>query len=127
MRIAKEIAQWLVCLFLAWVFVRAGAQKFDDGSGWSRAFRFWGFPLWFRILVGATEVSAALLLLHPRTASIGSVMIAAVMLGGMATHIVTNHAGQVRSEVVPLVMSTIECLCSSYSLGPSRPRRRPAA
>jgi len=107
MRIAKEVALWVICLFLAYIFIKAGVQKFDDGSGWSRAFRFWGFPLWFRILIGVTEVAAALLLLHPRTASLGALMIMVVMLGGMATHIVTKRPGQVRSEVFPLTMATV--------------------
>ena len=107
MRIAKEVALWVICLFLAYVFVRAGAQKFDDGSGWSRAFRFWGFPLWFRILVGVVEVSAALLLLHPKTSSVGALMIVVVMLGGMATHVVTGRPSQVRSELFPLTLATV--------------------
>ena len=107
MRIAKEVALWIICLFLAYVFLKAGAQKFVDSSGWSRAFRFWGFPLWFRILIGVVEVTAALLLLYPRTASLGAVMIMVVMLGAMATHVVTNRPKQVTSEIFPLTLSTV--------------------
>jgi uncharacterized membrane protein YphA (DoxX/SURF4 family) len=107
MRIAKEIALWVICLFLVYVFVRAGADKFMDASGWSRAFRFWGFPVWFRILVGAVELAAALLLLYPRTASLGAAMIVVVMLGGMATHVVTGRPAQVRSEVFPLTLAAV--------------------
>jgi putative oxidoreductase len=106
MRIAKEVALWVVCAFLAYVFLKAGAQKFVESSGWSRAFHFWGFPLWFRILVGATEIAAALLLLYPRTASLGALMIVVVMLGAMATHIVTNRPKQVTSEILPFSLAT---------------------
>jgi uncharacterized membrane protein YphA (DoxX/SURF4 family) len=102
----KEVALWVVCLFLVYVFVKAGGQKFDETSGWSRAFRFWHYPECFRMLVGAVEVSAALLLLYRRTASWGALMIMVVMLGGMATHVVTGRPKQSQSEVFPLALAT---------------------
>lgn len=107
MRIAKEIALWVVCLFLTYVFLKAGADKFSDTSGWARAFTFWGYPVWFRVLIGVIEVAAALLLLYPRTASFAALMIAVVMIGGMATHIATGRPKQVTSEVFPLTLSTV--------------------
>ena len=105
MRIAKEVLLWAICLFLAYVFLKAGGQKFIESSGWSRAFHFWGFPVWFRLLVGTTEIVAALLLLYPRTASLGALMIVIVMLGGMATHVVTGRPKQITSEIVPLTFA----------------------
>jgi uncharacterized membrane protein YphA (DoxX/SURF4 family) len=107
MRVAKEVALWVICLFLVYVFLKAGGQKFSDTSGWARAFRFWGFPTWFRILVGGVELGAALLLLHPRTASLGASMFVVVMLGGMGTHIATGRPKQVTSEVFPLTLATV--------------------
>ena len=106
MRIAREIALWMICLFLAYVFVKAGGQKFSDSSGWARAFHLWGYPVWFRILVGFAEVLAALLLLYKRTASFGAMMIVSVMLGAMATHVATNHPNHVTNEIFPLVLAT---------------------
>jgi uncharacterized membrane protein YphA (DoxX/SURF4 family) len=106
-RIAREAVLWIITAFLVYVFVRQGLSKFSDDSGWSKAFRFWGYPDWFRILVGVAEVSAALLLLVPRIAFIGAMMIIVVMLGGMATHVVTGHPRQVTSEIVPLVLATV--------------------
>src|SRR3954467_4786316 len=107
MRIAKEVALWVICLFLVYVFVKAGADKFSDSSGWAKAFRFWGYPVWFRILIGVTEIAAALSLLYKRTAGLGAVLIVMVMLGGMATHIVTNRPKQVTSEIFPLTLAAI--------------------
>jgi hypothetical protein len=43
-------------------------DKFDDASGWARASNVWGYSGWFRVLIGALELAAALLLLWPRTA-----------------------------------------------------------
>ena len=106
MRIAKEVVLWVLCLFLTYVFIKAGLQKFSDSSGWAKAFQMWGFPVWFRILVGVAEVTAAVLLLYPRTASLGAIMIVIVMAGGMATHVATHRPRQVTSEIVPLVLAT---------------------
>ena len=98
---------WVPTLFLVYVFARQGLSKFDDTSGWSRAFAAWHFPVWFRVLVGAWEVAAAILLLVPPVAPIGAAMIAAVMLGAMGTHVYWGHPGQVTSEVLPLVLSLV--------------------
>lgn len=90
-RIAKEVAAWLLSLFLCFLFFRAGIAKFDDGSGWSIAFRGWGFAVWFRVLIGVLEVVAALLVLVPRTAAYGAIVIAVLMLGGVVTQLVHHR------------------------------------
>ena len=102
-----DLALWVPTLFLVYVFARQGAAKFSDTSGWARAFRFWHFPVWFRILIGALEVSAAALLLTRRTAAIGAILIVMVMLGAMGTHIYWGRPGQVTSEVLPLLLALL--------------------
>jgi len=106
-QVAGGIALWIITLFLVYVFVTQGVAKFSDDSGWAKAFRIWHFPVWFRVLIGIVETSAALFLLFPRTAAGGAILIIAVMLGAMGTHIVRGHPDQVTSEVVPLVFATI--------------------
>jgi uncharacterized membrane protein YphA (DoxX/SURF4 family) len=98
---------WVPSLFLAYVFLQQGSSKFSDTSGWARAFEHWHFPVWFRVLVGAWEVAAAILILVPPVASAGAAMIALVMLGAMGTHVYWGHPGQVTSEIVPLVLSLV--------------------
>jgi putative oxidoreductase len=106
MNIAKKIVLWAITLFLVYGFLKAGIRKFSDTSGWAQAFRLWGYPVWFRILVGVVEVSAALLLLYKRTAAVGASLIIVVMLGAMGTHIFVEHrAGQVANEVLPLILA----------------------
>jgi uncharacterized membrane protein YphA (DoxX/SURF4 family) len=102
-----DLALWLPTLFLVYVFSSQGVAKFSDTSGWARAFATWHFPVWFRILIGVAECSAAILLLSRRTAPLGAALIALVMLGGMGTHIYWGQPGQVTSEVMPLVLSLI--------------------
>jgi len=108
--LALEIVLWVFALFLAWVFIRQGLAKFDDTSGWARAFRTWHFPVWFRILIGMLETIAALSLLWKRTALAGAIIIMVVMLGAMGTHVYWGRPGQVTSEILPLVLSTLVAL-----------------
>ena len=106
-RVVIDVLLWVFALFLAWIFVRQGIAKFSDTSGWAKAFRAWHFPVWFRIFIGAAETAAALLLLTRRTAFAGAIIIIAVMLGAMGTHIWWGRPGQVTSEILPLVLATI--------------------
>jgi uncharacterized membrane protein YphA (DoxX/SURF4 family) len=109
-RIAFEVLQWGLSIFLILVFAKAGWAKFDASSGWARAFSFWGYPTWFRELIGGLELAAAALLIWPRAAAYGAVIVIVVMLGGMGTHVlvehrpsgVTNELGQVVFAVTVL-------------------------
>jgi uncharacterized membrane protein YphA (DoxX/SURF4 family) len=106
MRVAKEIALWIIAVFLAYVFLKAGIDKFSSTSGWARAFHVWGYPAWFRILVGIIEAGAALLLLYPRWAAIGAIFIIVVMIGAMGTHVLVQHRpAQVTNEIFPLLLA----------------------
>ena len=118
--IAGEALLWVISLFLVYVFVSQGVAKFDDGSGWSKAFRLWHYPDWFRVLIGVIEVTAAALLLTRRFATIGAAMIVVVMLGGMATHVWTGRPKQVTSEVMPLVLATIVAVARRRLLVPRK-------
>jgi uncharacterized membrane protein YphA (DoxX/SURF4 family) len=109
-RIVWDIVLWVFALFLAWVFIRQGIAKFSDSSGWARAFRLWHFPVWFRVVIGVAETLAALLLLWKRTATAGAMIIVAVMIGAMATHVWWGRPGQVTSEILPLLLATIVAL-----------------
>ena len=109
-QIVLDVVLWVFALFLAWVFIRQGFAKFSDTSGWARAFRVWHFPVWFRIVIGVLETSAAALLLTRRTAFAGAIIIMVVMLGAMATHVYWGRPSQVTSEVVPLFLSTMIAL-----------------
>lgn len=106
-RMVLDAVLWVFALFLAWVFIRQGTAKFSDTSGWARAFRVWHFPVWFRVLIGVLETSAALLLLTRRTAFAGAVIIILVMLGAMSTHLYWGQSRQVTSEILPLFLATM--------------------
>jgi putative oxidoreductase len=105
--VAKTIGPWIPAILLTLVFARQGWSKFDDASGWSFAFRTWGYPDWFRVSVGVAEVGAVALLLLGRTAALGALLIIGVMFGGMSTHLHFDQGRHMTSEIVPIVLASI--------------------
>jgi putative oxidoreductase len=106
-RIAKVVGMWIPAILLILIFAPQGWSKFDDSSGWARAFRHWGYPDWFRVTIGVLELSAVTLLILGRTAAFGALIIIVVMSGGMATHLLFDGGRNLTSEVVPLTLGII--------------------
>ena len=105
--LAKLIVAWIATVLLTLIFVPAGWQKFSDHSGWAVAFRHWGYPTWFRVLIGVMELGGVALLLTGRWAVAGATLIVVVMLGGMGTHVAFDGGRHITSEVVPLVLASL--------------------
>lgn len=78
-------AAWLVSLYFTQLFLRMGWGKFGGDGFWTTAFAAWGYPAWFRILVGGVEVTAGVALLVPLTASYGAIALGVVMMGAWST------------------------------------------
>jgi hypothetical protein len=104
---ARIAAVWIPTLMLVLIFAPQAWNKLSDTGGWAIAFRTWGYPTSFRILIGFVETGAALLLLWRRTAILGAIVIIAVMLGGTATHILKEGGRHVTSELGPLTFATL--------------------
>ena len=106
-RVAKVVGLWLPAILLILLFARQGWAKFDNTSGWATAFRHWGYPDWFRVMIGILELAAVVLLALGRTAAYGAILIIVVMLGAWATHLIFDGGRHMTSEVVPLVLASI--------------------
>lgn len=106
-RIAKEVALWIITLFLALVCLRSGWLKVTGNVFWVRDFHRWGYPGWFRIVVGIAELTATALLLVPRFASYGASLFAAVMLGAIGTHYTHNETGRLPFNLLLLALSLV--------------------
>src|SRR3989440_10292334 len=89
-RIVKEVALWIIALFLALVCLRSGWLKVTSNIFWVQDFHRWGYPDWFRIVVGIVELASMTFLLVPRFASYGASLFAIVMFGAIFTH-ATHH------------------------------------
>ena len=108
--VAKEIGIWLVTILLVVLFATQGFAKFSSTHRWAQDFANWGYPIWFRILVGVLELATVPLLLIPRTAGYGASVIGVIMLGGMFTRVLHGESAGVIHEIVPLVFALIVVL-----------------
>jgi len=84
----SRVAIWVLSLLLAFVFLLAGVPKLAGVQAHVQHFASWGYPDWFRLLVGVVEVGSAVLLLVPRLAFFGAAGIAVIMAGATYTHLV---------------------------------------
>ena len=109
-RIAKEIVLWIIALFLALVCLRSGLMKMPNVAGeqfWIRDFQRWGYPGWFRLVVGVAELISFALLLVPRAAGYGAGVFAVVMLGAIVTHATHNELSRLPFNLLLLMLSLI--------------------
>jgi len=103
----KAIGLWLVTILLVVVFATQGVAKFSSTHRWAHDFTQWGYPVWFRLLIGGLEVAAALLLLLPRAAGYGAGVISVIMLGGMLTRLTHGDPSGIVRELVPLAFALL--------------------
>jgi putative oxidoreductase len=89
MRIDRKPARITVTVLsvlLALMFLGAGIPKLLSTPDVVTGFAKYGYPSWFHLLIGATEVVAAVLLLVPRVAWLGASAVAVIMVGAAYTH-----------------------------------------
>lgn len=106
-RIAKEVVLWIITLFLALICLRSGLLKVTGNVFWVQDFQRWGYPDWFRIVVGIAELISMALLLVPRFASYGASVFALVMLGAIFTHATHNESSRLPFNLLLLALSLI--------------------
>ena len=90
-RTALTIGVWVLTLILVASFLGAGGTKLAGLQKHVDDFARWGYPDWLRIVVGLIEVSAAILLLVPRVATIGAALLAFEMLVAVYTDVVNDE------------------------------------
>ena len=108
--IAKEVVIWIVTLLLALVCLRSGVMKMPGVPGvefWIRDFARWGYPEWFRLVVGLAELFSFVLLLVPRLAGFGALIFAVIMLGAIFTHATHGESVRLPFNIVLLALSMI--------------------
>ncbi len=114
---------WVPSLLLAFIFLMAGVPKLAGADAHIRHFEVWRYPDWFRLVVGAIEMTSAVLLLVPRLAFAGAIGIAVIMAGATYTHLirVPEEAGRAPFTLSLLGLALLVAYCR-------RPRRlRPAS
>ncbi|MFQ5843994.1 MAG: DoxX family protein [Planctomycetota bacterium] len=100
-RFRFTLAVTIATPLLALLFFASGIFKLARLDFEVAAFERYGIPGWLMIEVGVTEVAAALLLLRPRTATLGAITGSALMLVAIPTHVA---AGEPHLAPLPLAV-----------------------
>lgn len=86
--LAGRVLVWVLSIGLAFIFLAAGVPKLAGTEGHIRHFAAWGYPDWFRLVVGTIETVSAISLLIPRVAWLGAVGLMMIMAGATYTHVI---------------------------------------
>jgi uncharacterized membrane protein YphA (DoxX/SURF4 family) len=99
-----NIADWMMRLGVAIVFLIAGVEKFsaNPNSHWVSMFNRIGLGEWFRYFTAVVEIVGAALVLLPRTVTIGLSLLAVTMAG--AAVIVFFVLGQRGDSLFPALI-----------------------
>jgi uncharacterized membrane protein YphA (DoxX/SURF4 family) len=108
---------------LAWVlaasFFAGFVTKFMPGDtffgpAYSLKFVGWGYPSWFRFVVGLGELIGGILLIIPRYRFVGCLLLGVILQGAIVTHVVNaNPLGESIAAPMTLLLVVIVAVASS--------------
>src|SRR5262249_35612323 len=78
-------------------------MKLMGSENWISRFSRWGYPDGFYLAVGVAELAGAALLVVPKLAVAGALLLSVVMVGAAGTHL-RHHEPQVATTVVLLAL-----------------------
>ena len=81
---------WVLSAWFAYRLIVNGIRKFDPDGLWSPAFEEWGYPIWFRILIGILELAGGILVVIPMWRHWGSLLLFFIMIGALITRIING-------------------------------------
>lgn len=126
----RTILVWVGSVVLALMFLMTGGTKLANAdytgtdNTWEEQMVEWGYPGWFRWVVGLGEVLWAIGLLIPLARPYAAAGLVVIMLGAVVTHVANGEASMV---VVPVLLAAISFLLG-WTTRPAWARRaRPAA
>jgi len=95
----------IIQVLLGLGYIMFGLSKFTS-KDMIEGFKTYGYPSWFRMITGVTELVAAVLLIagiwNEQLAAIGGLFVVAIMLGAIFTHIKIKD--EVKNMVMPIIL-----------------------
>jgi putative oxidoreductase len=104
---ALNVVLWLLQVGAAAMFLTAGSMKLSGAPPMVALFDAIGIGQWFRYLTGGLEVLGAVALLVPRASDAGALLLAAVMVGAVATHLFVVGGSPLAAAVLLVTTSFI--------------------
>lgn len=102
-----DVALWVFQIAGAAVFLGFGAAKLLGADMMVAVFETVGLGQWFRYVTGMLEVGGALLLVIPRAAGLGGLILATVMVGAVVAHLLILGGSPAAPIVLLLVTATV--------------------
>jgi putative oxidoreductase len=84
-----------------------GSVKLAGSQSWIARFSQWGYPNQFYLVVGLAELSGAIILLFPKLARFGALILIAVMIGATATHMIHQERQVVTTLVLLALLGAV--------------------
>lgn len=78
---------WAISILGGAIMITVGWGKLQGGPPWPEAFEGWGYPVWFRILIGLAQLAGGVAVFIPRIASYGAGLLVVVMTGALVTEL----------------------------------------
>ncbi|WOH50316.1 DoxX family protein [Bradyrhizobium sp. sBnM-33] len=100
------VAVWIFRGLLAPAFLAAGGVKLYGVPMMVDEFHHIGLGQWFRYLTGSLEIIGAILLLLPRKAGFGALLLICIMIGAVITHLFVIGGSPVPAMVL-LVLNVL--------------------
>jgi putative oxidoreductase len=104
---AKTIVLWVISVLVGLMFVMVGSRKLLNPAEAAKLFEHFGYSAMFAKLIGVVELASGASLFVPRVARYGALMLAAVMIGAVFTHI---RAGEMNRVAFPLILMTLSAV-----------------
>ena len=88
----SKVTVVVIATLLGLWFLLAGSQKFLAASAFEKMFDDFGLPASLVPVIGVLELVGAILVLIPRSAIYGAGLIATIMVGATACHLVSGSS-----------------------------------
>jgi uncharacterized membrane protein YphA (DoxX/SURF4 family) len=98
---------WVLHILLTAMFVFQGVSKLLSSPGWVSRFRAWGYPDNFYLVIGVIGVVSAVLLLIPKLAGFGSLILIIVMVGATFTHLIHGEPQVITALILMALLGVV--------------------
>lgn len=115
----KQRINLVVRLLLAAVFIAAGLAKLSGAEQMVQIFSTIGLGQWFRYFTGVVELIGAVLIVWPRFATIGAVLLATTMVCAVCTHLFV-----IGGNPLPAIVLAVLCGAVGFDLRDRMPALR---
>lgn len=115
-----KLISWGLRILAAVAFLGAGIAKLTGDPAMVEAFNQIGIGHWFRIVLGIVELASAVAILLPATVALGGLLLTAIMVGAVLTHLFVIGGSPAPAIVLLLITATITWLHRSRLPGLAR-------